>query len=132
MDQLEKEKKIAKLLEDHPPMMGQIVYHLSPKSNKPIMPAIIVQVRQDADSLTRGVVDLHVFHPNSSGTNIVYGVPVSEKEESGSWWHLPSLQDHKSHQKALSESRLDVIKKTEDSFRKQNQAALKELERRTK
>ena len=112
--------------------MGRIVYHLSPRSNKPVMPAIVVRVRETVDDLLVGMVDLHVFHPNSSGTNIVYGVKFSDKEDEGCWWWPPSLEQAKEDRINKEISRLDVAKKTEDSFRKQNQMAIDAAKRMTK
>ena len=113
-------------------MAGQIVYHLSPKSNKPVMPAIIVNVRQDADSISNGIVDLHCFHPNSSGTNIVYGVKFSDKEFEGTWWHLPSIEEHKVKVDHMAKSKIEVERKTELAFKNQAQADKAQYERRTK
>ncbi len=96
------------------------------------MPSIIVNVRQDADSLLKGSVDIHCFHPNSSGTNIVYGVPFSDKQEAGAWWHLPSIEEHKTKVDQLAKSKLEVERKTELAFKNQAEASKKEYERRTK
>ena len=96
------------------------------------MPAIVVNVRQDADSLLKGVLDLHCFHPNSSGTNIVYGVPFSDKEKDGAWWHLPSIEEHKADVDKLAKSKIEVERKTELAFKNQAIADKAQYEKRTR
>jgi hypothetical protein len=69
------------------------------------MPAIIVKVRETPDDKKTGMVDLHVFHPNSSGTNIVYGVKFSEKESESTWWWPPSKEELIDRNKKVSEAK---------------------------
>lgn len=88
----EKQKKLTELLDLNPPSMGRIVHYLSPRSTKPIMVGLIVTIRQADEDKKTGSVDLHVFHPNSSGTNIVYSAKFSDGPAEGCWWWPPKVE----------------------------------------
>lgn len=82
------------------------------------MAAMICAVRTSIDDVQNGAVDIHVFSPNSSGSNIVYGVKFSDKQHEGCWWRINKpkevdLWPHEVIQKQ-EEKHFEEVKKVEE------------------
>src|ERR1035437_6267816 len=76
------------------PSLGQMVHYIAPRTNGPVMAAIIIGVKNEHnDEKETGLVDLNVFHPFSGGGHLVPGVRFSRTPKDEHWFWPESVAD---------------------------------------